>query len=82
MEKTTLELFKEYYNEIVKLTINYSSDTTYSIGAVRAAIDLVNIEIDRQFLLEKQRITEENGKIISEVFLNKLDEMKKSVDKS
>jgi hypothetical protein len=78
MEKTTLELFKEYYNEIAKLTINYSTtQTVYPIEAVRAAIDLVNIEMDRQFLLEKQRITEENGKIISEAFLNKMEELKR-----
>jgi hypothetical protein len=78
MEKTTLELFKEYYNEIISLAINYNNtQAVYPIEAVRAAIDLVNIEMDRQFLLEKQRITEENGKIISEAFLDELEEIKK-----
>jgi hypothetical protein len=78
MEKTTLELFKEYYNEIINLAINYNNtQPVYPIEAVRAAIDLVNIEMDRQFLLEKQRITEENGKIISEAFLDEMEEIKK-----
>jgi hypothetical protein len=78
MEKTTLELFKEYYNEITNLTINYSTtQPVYPIEAVRAAIDLLSIDVDRQALLERQKILEEKGKVIAEAFLDKMEELKR-----
>lgn len=72
MQKTGLELFKEYYNEIIGLATNYNNtQPVYPIEAVRAAIDLVNIEIDRQFLLERQKNLEEKA------FLDKMEELKR-----
>jgi hypothetical protein len=77
MEKTTLELFKEYYGEIASLTPQHMIQKEI----MQVAIDLLKIEMDRQFLLEKQRITEKNGKIIAEAFLDKMEEMKNGIDK-